>query len=160
MAPPELIAFRLPVPVVRRAFALHTSVIVAVLTLFHVLARQPSIEPLVGAAVLAALVLAIAYAATARRIWVSLSASGLSAFGYFGKKLDIPWTAPVRVSASRRSGQKGHAVVAVQNAGLIASGTHAIFIPAAISTSPEFAAAVAAWAPAAHPLRSITKSAA
>lgn len=147
--------FRLPGDAVRRAFFQHATIIVLVLVLYHLLARQSSLEVLVGAAALAAGVLAIGYAATARRIWVTVSRDGLSSTASTGRRLDLPWSVPVRIAASRRSGQKGHAVSALQHGGLFGSRLHAVFIPAAISASPEFAGSIAAWAPAGHPLRSI-----
>jgi hypothetical protein len=159
-APPSKpIAFRLPWAVVWRTFILHAAVLVAVLAAFHVLSRDSSFAALGGAAALLLLVLAFGYAATARRVWVTLSAAGVSSVSHLGRRVELPWSASVNVVASRRSGYKGHAVVE-QGAGALPFSASAIFIPAAIASSQEFASKVAAWAPAGHPLRSITRNAA
>lgn len=155
----DAVDFRLPGHVVRRTFVLHTAAIVAVLAAFHLLSRQASLAALGGAASLAALVLAVGYAATAGRVWLTLSSTGISSVGYTGRKIELPWSTAVKVVAARRSGYKGHAV-AEQGAGVLRSRTGAIFIPAAIAASPEFAGKVAAWAPAGHPLRAIALHAA
>jgi len=152
--PSGSVDFRLPGAVVRRAFVQHTAVIVGVLVLYHLLAQQASLGALVGGAGLAVLVLAVAYAATAHRVWVTLSPAGLSSTGYTGRKFELPWAMPVRVAPARRSGHKGHAI-AQASGGILRMSMSAVFVPLAISASPEFASRVAAWAPADHPLRAI-----
>ncbi|MBL8345480.1 MAG: hypothetical protein JNN03_08560 [Rubrivivax sp.] len=157
--PPAAVDFRLPGEVVRRAFLQHTAVIVGVLVLYHLLTQQASLGALAGGAALAVLVLAVAYAATAHRTWITLSPAGLSSTGYTGRKLELPWTMPVQVTASRRSGHRGHAI-AQPSAGFLRTSMSAVFVPLAISTSPEFVSRVAAWAPAGHPLRAVVSKAA
>jgi hypothetical protein len=159
IASSDPIAFRLPGTVVRRRFVLHTAAIVAVLAGYHVLSQQSSVAALAGAASLAALVLAVGYGATARRVWLTVSSVGISSVGYTGRRVELPWSVGVSVAKSRRSGYKGH-TVAEQGAGLLRSATSAIFIPAPIAASPEFAHKVAEWAPVGHPLRAIAGHAA
>jgi len=157
--PADFAELRLPPAVVRRTFGLHTAAILGVLVLFHVVTKQESFAALGGAASLAALALVLGYASTARRVWLTLSSSGLATVGYTGRKIELPWSAPVTLSPSRRSGYKGH-TVALQGGGFLRSSTSAVFIPAAISSTPEFASRVAAWAPASHPLRALVAHAA
>ena len=157
-APAEPVRFRLPGTVVRRNFFMHTAVIVSVLAAYHLLSRQESLDALVGAAALAALVLALGYASTAGRVWFTLSPMGLTSIGYTGRKVELPWTTAVGIAKSRSSGYKGHAV-ALQGAGLLRSGMTAIFIPSAISTTAQFASTVSAWAPPGHVLRTIAHAA-
>jgi hypothetical protein len=149
-------SFRLPGAVVRRAFVMHTLAIVAVLAAFHLLSQQASFAALGGASVLAGLVLAAGYAATANRVWLTLSSSGMSSVGYTGRRVEFSWTSAVKVVASRRSGYRGH-IVAEEGAGMLRSSASAIFIPAAIAASPKFAEMVAICAPAGHPLHEIVQ---
>ena len=133
----DTVEFRLPARAVRRAFLQHTAVLAAILVVFHLVTRQSSFAALAGAAALVAAILLVAYAFSAQRVWFRASARGLAATGYTGRELEIPWSTAVRVSPARRSGQKGHSVVALENAGMFSSGLHSIFIPRAIAESPE-----------------------
>jgi len=160
MPVPDVVACRLPGAAVRRAFLQHTALILLVLAGFSLLSPQAALGALAGAAVLAVAVLAIAYGFTAHRVWVRLSAAGLSSTGYTGRELSIPWSAGVHIRATRRSGYKGHSVVPAQYVGSLAAGMHTIYLPAPITAGPEFAAAIEAWAPAGHPLRELVKNAA
>jgi hypothetical protein len=158
MPPPDVLACRLPGAAVRRAFLQHTALILLVLAGFSLLSPRAALGALAGAAVLATAVLAIAYGFTAHRVWVRLSAAGLSSTGYTGRELSIPWSASVHIKAARRSGYNGHSVVPTQYAGSLAAGMHTIFLPAAITAGSEFAAAIEAWAPAGHPLRDLVSN--
>jgi hypothetical protein len=157
--PTDLVAFRLPGNVVRRTFVMHTAAVLGGLVVFHMLTRQESLAALGGAASLAALVLVVGYASTARRVWLSVSPAGLSSIGYTGRRIDLTWSAPVKVSAARRSGFKGR-TVAMPATGVLRFGANGIFVPAAIAATGEFASTVATWAPAAHPLRALGQHAA
>ena len=114
MPVPDVVACRLPGAAVRRAFLQHTALILLVLAGFYLLSPRAALGALAGAAVLAVAVLAIAYGFTAHRVWVRLSAAGLSSTGYTGRELSIPWSAGVHIRATRRSGYKGHSVVPAQ----------------------------------------------
>lgn len=158
MPAPDVVACRLPGGAVLRAFLQHAALIVLVLAGFSLLSPQAPLGALAGAAVLAVAVLAIAYGFTAHRVWVRLSAAGLSSTGYTGRELSIPWSAGVHIKAARRSGYNGHSVVPTQYAGSLAAGMHTIFLPAAITAGSEFAAGIEAWAPAGHPLRDLVSN--
>jgi hypothetical protein len=153
----DVVACRLPGEAVRRAFLQHTALILLVLAGFALLGPRGALGGLAGAAVLAVAVLAVAYGFTARRVWVRLSAAGLSSTGYTGREVRIPWSASVHVKPSRRSAYNGHSVVPTQYVGSLAANMHTIFLPAAITGGSEFAAAIEAWAPAGHPLRDVVK---
>ena len=160
MQTPDVVACRLPGAAVRRAFLQHTALILLVLAGFSLLSPQAALGALAGAAVLAVAVLAIAYGFTAHRVWVRLSAAGLSSTGYTGRDLSIAWSVALHVKPARRSGYSGHSVTPTQYVGSLAAGMHTIFLPAAITAGSEFAVAVETWAPAGHPLRELVKSAA
>lgn len=154
MKPTDIAELRLPAAVVRRTFILHTAAVLGVLVVFHLLTQQESLAALGGAASLAALALVVGYASTARRVWLTLTPAGMATVGYTGRKVELPWSTPVTLSPSRRSGYKGH-TVAVFGSGFLSSSTSAVFIPTAIANTPEFGLRVAAWAPAAHPVRAL-----
>jgi hypothetical protein len=160
MPVPDVVACRLPGAAVRRAFLQHAALILLVLAGFSLLGPRAALGALAGAAALAVAVLAIAYGFTAHRVWVRLSAAGLSSTGYTGREVSIPWSADLHIKTSRRSGYSGHSVVPAQYFGSLRAGMHTIFLPAAITAGSEFAAAIEAWAPAGHPLRELVKNAA
>lgn len=156
----DAIAFRLPGSAVRRAFVRHTALIAAILLVLHLASGQGSLQALLGAGMLGLVVLIVAYAVTARHVWLSVSPTGLAATGYMGRTVAIPWSIPVKVVATRKSGYQGHAVSELANSGFVPSSYNAIFVPGAIAASPAFAAAVGKCAPPGHPLRAIVAHAA
>lgn len=149
------IAFRIPGPVVRRTFVQHAVIILAALALVHIASGQASLAPLLGAGALALGSLGLAYAITAQRVWVTLSAEGLESIGLTGRRLHVPWSAPVRIKRVRRSGYPGYAVVPLQFSSFVAVSAHTLFVPLTVCRDARFAAAVASWAPPQHPLRDV-----
>jgi hypothetical protein len=151
--PSDGIGFRLPAAVVRQVFVRHAALVAAMLLVLHLAAGQSSVRALVGGTGLAVAVLFVAYAFTARHVWLCVSPAGVSATGFMGRTVEIPWSMPVKIVATRKSRLRGHTLSASEHSGLMPTILNSIFIPGPISGTPEFAAAIAEWAPARHPLR-------
>ncbi len=154
------IDFRIPAPVVRRTFVQHASIILVALAILHIASGRGSLAQMLGAASLALAVLGLAYAFTAQRVSVTLSAAGLESMGLAGRRLVVPWSAPARIRRVRRSGYAGYAVVPVQFSHFIAVSAHTIFVPLILCKDAQFAAAVTSWSPPDHPLRDVVGDAA
>lgn len=147
--------FRIPGPVVRRTFLQHASIVVVALAILQIASGHSSLSPMLGAGVLALSVLALAYAVTARRVWVTLSPTGLESTGLTGRRLELPWSTAVRTKRVRRSGYAGYAIVPVRYSNFVAASAQAIFVPLVVCKDRAFATAIASWSPPDHPLRDV-----
>lgn len=148
--------FRVPTTEINRAFRKTGAALLITMVMVHLLMPNGISS---GTIIMVCAIGIAGYFSAKHHVWVSLSADGVSGRGYTNRKVTIFWHDPVVVNTARISDMDGFQIRASENGGFVKKQTLSLFIPRAITDTPEFSESVAKFAPADHPLRALSNNA-
>lgn len=148
--------FRVPPAELNRTFRKWGVTVLIALVLAHLLLPNGISG---STAVLLAAIGASGYFYAKQHIWLTLSPDGICGTGYTNRKIEISWHDTISINSARMSDMDGAEIRTAENDGVVKKRILSLFIPRAISDTPEFSATVGKFAPKDHPLRTLSNNA-
>ena len=95
----------------------------------------------------------LAFRASLRHVWVTLSVDGIAGAGATSRDLRFGWEEPLVVENANQFGFRGVTLRRAQDGGVLPRRVASLFIPAPILELESFRASLEKLAPRSHPLR-------